>query len=415
MMAMAAVETTPQAEQPELQQVARLPTGGGLPPVTVVEQQTVGGTPDWRDHKLYSLLQSAEAKRAFVKHAQRTIDEGIYDKNNKKLPTLPTRTDPDGHVQVDVPENDPEFYRHSCLEEKYGKPALFVSLSRSFTPTESITNKMIQKTRAVRNLPHSATEMDISDMVMLQSEVYKIVANEATSKANLLLIELTQKAAIPLEDGSKACRPDQVRDLWHKNPSRNVAKAIYEIGWGPREDGITFPRIMLDIIVGLRIWFPAEKESEHTRRGPVQVPKAHFVSSLWHNKFRERVRRDLLGDPPHGVTITISTSKKEEEEDATSSSSSSNSRSNSKNPRRKKRFIWESNVKGWDSTKHRNWKRQVTGTTVDQQPSVVSAFFMFNLDVCAASIAYLRYDVQIRSQACHEDCSLFYYYYIDSN
>ena len=363
---------------------------GGRQQVPAEEHPTEGerGTVNsvWSKHKVYSLLQSAAARNAFVKHAERTAKEGILDKNQKQLPTLPIRTDANGNRHVNVPENDPEFYRHSHLEEKYGKPEGFVCLSPAFSPTLKIKKDSVQRTRAIRNLPNDASADDINNMMVLQVELYKIVADVATSKATLLLLDLTQQAKITLEDGTPAIRPDQLKDLWYKDPNRNLAKEIYEIGFGSREDGITFPKNILNIIVHLGIWFPVSGElSEYSKRGPVMVPKTSFVSSIWHNKFRELVRRNLLGDrSPHGVTITISTDKKdnkEEEEESTHSISNNGKKA----ARRKKRFIWETNVKGWDSTKHRNWKQnKVSGGTIRDQPtSVVSAFFfMFTLHIC---------------------------------
>jgi len=364
---------------------------GGRQQVPAEEHPTEGerGTVNsvWSKHKVYSLLQTAEARNAFVKHAERTAKEGILDKNQQQLPTLPIRTDANGNRHVNVPENDPEFYCHSHLEEKYGKPEGFVCLSPAFCPTLKIKEDSVQRTRAIRNLPNDASPADINNMMVLQGELYKIVADVASSKATLLLLELTQNAKITLEDGTLAIRPGQLKDLWYKNPNRDLAKEIYEIGFGSREDGITFRKNILNILVHLGIWFPVSGElSEYSKRGPVMVPKTSFVSSIWHNKFRELVRRNLLGDrSPHGVTITISTDKKDNkgEEDESTHSTSNNGK---KAARRKKRFIWETNVKGWDSTKHRNWKQnKVTGTNRDQlsPTSVVSTFFfMFTLHIC---------------------------------
>jgi hypothetical protein len=228
-------------------------------------------------------------------------------------------------------------------------------------------------------------------MIALQQELYKIVAGEASSQANLLLISILNDSGIKQDDGSPVTGLKMVQRLWHANPNRDLAERIYNLSYGPRDDGTAFKRMQLDIIVNLHIWFPVDKESDYTQKGKGTVPMVHFVGSILRNKFREKVR-SLCGDPPHGVKVSITKRKGECDEDGNTS-------------RRKKRFSFATNVKGWCGPKHKAWMDEKK-----ENPSLVSPLFVCTLHMFSFC-THLRSDRYSYSQPCHHAGQRFYYYY----
>ena len=288
---------------------------------------------NWTEHPVYERLTTQPLRDAFLAYARSQVDVGTTSRDGTPLPTLPTNY-VNGYLQV--PDNDPDFLHMPHMELKYGKPALFVALSRSFFPTK-ISKEEEQKTAAVLNLSLTAkvpTALEIVRMAALQTAVYKIIGDLAASKADCLIQNLTRQSRV-LCDGVEATSVEMVRDEWHKNPTRELAEAMYSINYAPREDG-SFAKIMYDIIGELKIWFSVGEAREWTARGEVPVPKTHSVSAIFHCKFRSRIRTGLEGKPPHGVVVKMSVAARK--------------------GRRKKRFIFEENVRGWKSAKHVEWE-----------------------------------------------------------
>ena len=307
----------------------------------------------WNTHPVYKALSTAAAQRAFLAHATRCAELGSKDKGGIMLPTLSTAVDGNGKLLVLTA--DPELLYMPCMEEKYGKPKEFVSLSRSFF-SEKSKCESLQKIAAVRNLPKSASVIDIEDMMDLQRQIHKQIMSVAKSKTLSLLHKVTNQLNITC-GGVQACRIDMVKEEWNNNPSEKLAEQIYWLGWAPREDG-SLVSMCFEIIMQLKLWFPVEDGvRDYAPRGTTVAAKKPQLSGLVHEQFRQQVRNKITGShPPHGISVTISKKNRV--------------------GRRKKRFIFAENIKGWNSTKHQGWAASKGEDIHGKQLKIVSSLVL---------------------------------------
>ena len=271
------------------------------------------------------LNHNTAAQTAFKLLFERTVDDGTKDSDGNDLPSLDLK---DGET-FDVP----------YFEQNFCKPSGYVALNRSFF-SEKPSSDAEQFKHAKDNSAKGADLETVKDMIQLQKLMHKIVGDVANSKLTMLVLARAQKQEVLL-GGRVATTEKDLQKVWRDDvPTEVLAGKFYNIYYSVKDEPRTWAQLIFAVARDLKIWCPVEDENlDYCPRGMKgKGPKAHALAMIISNKFRDNHRNPCFRNSPHGISLTVSLGKRQ--------------------GRRPKVFIFDKNVTGWRSEKHKEFVRK---------------------------------------------------------
>jgi hypothetical protein len=244
------------------------------------------------------------------------------------------------------PAEDPTFFKHDCVEKLYAKPKGYIALHRSYFPKK--LNNIAEQTAFAAKNTKGYDEKLVTEQVEMQMQMHKIIRDHVTSKVIVELLKEADRLEISYQ-GKPATTTTEIRKGWYEELSLERCKQMYDLVYGPREDGETVNRLHYAICRELRIWLTADDpDNDYTTKGVSKnlFAKTTIVREKIRDAFRHK-KRNLMEKAPHGVSIVISKTGPRK--------------------RRKKGFDLAL-VTGWHEQKHKDWMiEQQKKTNLSQQ------------------------------------------------
>lgn len=290
---------------------------------TAAEQSSMDGARQERDMVgiLHGKFERAGAAKAYTNLMKRSFGEGLTDKNGGGLlPNLPK-----------------DAYLDGNFESKYRKPGAFAVISRTFISGDSRSKDNV----SIQNLPSRPSVEDIRDMSDLQDELKRKALESMDSKLNIYILDKAKQAEI-MNKGTVVTTLNDLQDTWKNELSKDNCKKFFDVFYGCFEDNVeaAADRIQFETMQSLGLWHSTkDNELNYSGDGVKRKLRKGALSTQFHNKLRDTFRSKVFNPAgrTHGVKLTVS------------------GKAGLRRPRRK--FVFETCVRGWNSDQHREWLR----------------------------------------------------------